>query len=943
MQSSKTKLHTYRAREAPDTMIYRQNWRFGALAGAAVLLGSLASLEAHALALGRVTVQSALGEALRAEIEVAEINAEEASSLRVGIASSDAFKAAGLEYSATVVGVQISLQKRADGRSFLRLSSPRAVTEPFVDLVVEANWSSGRVVRDYTLLFDPPNLKQATGPNTAPSIRSNQSAPNAPAARPVAPFDAAPPAQNVRPVPMARAPRPAAAAPQRQSASGQQVVVRAGDTASKIAGQNKPAGISLDQMLLALLNTNPQAFIGGNINRLKSGAVLEIPSEQTAAATPSGQASQTIVAQARDFNNFRRKLAEGAPAAQVASADRQAGGKLQAKVDDSAASVKPPDKLTLSKGAVQGKTAAEEKIAKDRQALSESTRIAELSKNISDLDKLKGVPAATGATGATGSTGAAKGPGVVIQAPTVAPSLPNAATPPLLAASTAATAASTARPAGSAPAVVVAPVATAPVVAAPQAVASASAPVATQASTPATTPVSTSVTSAVVGTSTTTTTVITTTATTTTATAAVVPAAAALIASAAAPAAAPKAVVAPPAPLPAPSLIDDLIGNDFTLPALAALLALLAGFVFYRNKKKNNPAAVDSSFLESRLQPDSFFGASGGQRVDTSESSASGSSLVYSPSQLDAAGDVDPVAEADVYLAYGRDLQAEEILKEALRTTPARVAVHAKLAEIYAKRRDVKGLESIASAAFNLTNGSGAEWNYIAELGRELEPDNDLYKPGGQPVSMQLPAAAGSAALAASFGSDTMPVPHPVSPVEAAAVSGDVDFDLDLDLLSDEVAAARVEPTISMNIGPSAAFDSAGMDFNDLKLNTQPIAIKPNAVQAPDTNYAATQPVVAIKAPGVAALPAAEPDSGMLEFDMSSLSLDLDEPVKANASVAQSAPYAAEGPLETKFALAEEFRALGDPDGARSLANEVVADAQGALKTKAQAFLNSLM
>ena len=152
-------------------MTHSIRWRFGAfsvIASAVALLGSLTSIEAHALALGRVTVQSTLGEALRAEIDIAEITAEEASSLRVGIASSEAFKAAGLEYSATVVSVQISLQKRPDGRSFLRVSSPKPVTEPFVDLVVEANWASGRVVRDYTMLFDPPSLRQASGPSNAP-------------------------------------------------------------------------------------------------------------------------------------------------------------------------------------------------------------------------------------------------------------------------------------------------------------------------------------------------------------------------------------------------------------------------------------------------------------------------------------------------------------------------------------------------------------------------------------------------------------------------------------------------------------------------------------------------------------------------------------------------------------------------------------------------------
>ena len=116
----------------------------------------------------------------------------------------------------------------------------------------------------------------------------------------------------------------------------------------------------------------------------------------------------------------------------------------------------------------------------------------------------------------------------------------------------------------------------------------------------------------------------------------------------------------------------------------------------------------------------SSFGASGGSRVNTNNGNSlpGGSSMAYTPSQMDASGDVDPVAEADVYLAYGRDEQAEDILKEALHTHPGRAAIHAKLLEIYAKRRDTNAFESLASEAFKLTQGQGPEWAYIIELAK---------------------------------------------------------------------------------------------------------------------------------------------------------------------------------------------------------------------------------
>ena len=92
--------------------------------------------------------------------------------------------------------------------------------------------------------------------------------------------------------------------------------------------------------------------------------------------------------------------------------------------------------------------------------------------------------------------------------------------------------------------------------------------------------------------------------------------------------------------------------------------------------------------------------------------------MSYSLSQLDAIGDVDPVAEADVYLAYGRDLQAEEILKEAMRGNPDRLAIRTKLLEVYAKRRDTKGFELLATQLYALTKGEGDDWAKAQELGR---------------------------------------------------------------------------------------------------------------------------------------------------------------------------------------------------------------------------------
>ena len=429
----------------------------------------------------------------------------------------------------------------------------------------------------------------------------------------------------------------------------------------------------------------------------------------------------------------------------------------------------------------------------------------------------------------------------------------------------------------------------------------------------------------------------------------------AVVASAAAPAAVKKPVkAATPPPPPETSLIDDLLDNPLLLPVGGAILLLLGGLGFYRYRQRNAGAQVDSSFLESRLQPDSFFGASGGQRIDTNEGAATGSSLVYSPSQLDAAGDVDPVAEADVYLAYGRDLQAEEILKEAMRTTPTRVAIHAKLLEIYAKRHDSKAFEGVAAEAFQLTQGNGPEWAYIAEMGRELDAGNPLYQPGGRPTGGSV--SFNPAATVAITPQAVAAAVRPVAPAPAPVV--DVDLDLDFSLGDDEPDTATSPMSVGAPLSPASMASiaaaapvmpmvSARASKPTVSLATAPTLSPPApapepmpTLDFPDGGLEVTpepvKPVVAAKAPAPAPAVA---DSGMLEFDLGSLSLDLGP---STESPAQNAAAASTDPLETKFQLAEEFRALGDPDGARSLAEEVMAEASGPLKVKAQAFLNGL-
>ena len=112
-------------------------WKFSVLAAAAVACAGFYTSDASALALGRITVQSALGEPLRAEIDLPQITPAEADSLRATTATPEVFRAQGMEYTQTMNNLQIQLQRRADGTAVLRLSSDRPVNEPFLDLVLD--------------------------------------------------------------------------------------------------------------------------------------------------------------------------------------------------------------------------------------------------------------------------------------------------------------------------------------------------------------------------------------------------------------------------------------------------------------------------------------------------------------------------------------------------------------------------------------------------------------------------------------------------------------------------------------------------------------------------------------------------------------------------------------------------------------------------------------
>ncbi|ATE62464.1 FimV/HubP family polar landmark protein [Thauera sinica] len=637
----------------------------------------------HAAGLGQINVFSGLGQPLRAEIAVSA-TPQELQSLVAHIASPDAFKAANLPYSAAAASIRVSLDTRS-GRPVIRLSSAKPINDPFVELLVELNWASGQLARGYTFLLDPVDV----------------AAPKPAAAR----VEAAP--APVQPAPrMAPPPPPVAREIERAPASApapERYTVKRGDTLRGIAGSTAPAGANLDQMLIALFRANPGAFEGANINRLKAGAVLSVPSAERVQAVDPAEARREILAQATDFDAYRRRLAGavGAPSeASEAAAEQASGGRIVPRVEEARPADEPKDKVRVSRSEspAGGDTNArlqvlEEELATREKALKDANeRLAQLETSIRDLQKLLELRSASLAQAQQQAGG----------------TRPEAAAAP------------------AAPATPPAPAAGSPVPAGTVGVPAASSEIAKADVPPEVKPEP-------------------------------IPAPQPAPAPQAAPTPkpAPKKAQAAPPPPEEPGFIESLLQDSSTLAAgggVAALLLALAGLKLRQRRDRNAAGTAETETAGTTQLPEqgAVFGETGGQSVDTGNSVLMTDFSQSGLSAIDTDEGVDPVAEADVYMAYGRDAQAEEILQDAMKADPDRAAIHLKLLEIYAQRKNVKQFEMVATELYARTGGRGADWERAAVMGRKLDPDNPLYGIQGAARTEGLAAPATEPSLAAA-------------------------------------------------------------------------------------------------------------------------------------------------------------------------------------------------
>jgi pilus assembly protein FimV len=346
----------------------------------------------------------------------------------------------------------------------------------------------------------------------------------------------------------------------------------------------------------------------------------------------------------------------------------------------------------------------------------------------------------------------------------------------------------------------------------------------------------------------------------------------------------------------------ELITDPQTLGMAALIIALLGGFLGFRSwQRKRAEGGLDTLLSQDTSmfssEATSIFGDNGGQSVDTSASSVIHTDFSQTGLSIDTNEGVDPVAEADVYMAYGRDTQAEEILNDALKADPKRGAIYVKLLEIYAQRQDHAQFEATATELYSRTQGQGRDWEKAAQMGRKLDPANPLYNNGAgdeEMTALRTPdfdrsgkldlaaveqaANAGSALAELDFsasstnaGQRKAPAAQnrEVDPLATRAVAEDADVHFDL---SEEPEAANASE-VDFDLGAGArAANGASQPIVDFDFDkSAPRAVQAKPVVRQVAGVASRRPAARqgniVQATANASAEMAPPP---LEFDLSS-------------------------------------------------------------------------
>jgi pilus assembly protein FimV len=616
---------------------------------AIAVASALTSGMAQAVGLGEVSLKSSLNQPLVAEIELLEVRDLATGELVPSLASPEDFTRAGIDRQFMLNDLTFTPVIKVNGKSYIRVTSNKPVREPYLNFLVEVLWPSGRLLREYTLLLDPPLYSPQTAAAVAPRMPVA-----APVQRPVAsPVRSA----STSTEPVAPASRPASVARTSNKLTGKEYKTTSSDTLWEIA-RRVPGG-SPHQTMLAIQDLNPDAFIGGNINRLKRGQVLRLPDQQQINSRSPSEA----IAQANEQTSAWREGRSIASSEnrQLDATKRNVAGAAPAKTE-----IKDSLQLVAAEAAKAGagsdkgtngdSKALNDKLQVTKESLDSTRREnGELKGRMTDLQsqldklqrliQLKDDQLAKLQADLASKANESVVPASAVAAPVAEVKAPEAIVP---------------APALKEPAAVVAPSdapARKPVVDAQKPVES-TPPVtdfnySEEAAKPAEPVVAT-------------------------------------------PAEPVKPVVPAVAPVAAPQekgFFSDLMANPMLLAIAGGggLLALLVGLMMLSKRNAQKEAelleglqAEDAEALDSELElPESSFdGLDEGVSADGEPEQA--------PERV-TAQTADPLGEADIYIAYGRFNQAAELLQNAVNDEPQRSDLRLKLLEVQAELGDREG------------------------------------------------------------------------------------------------------------------------------------------------------------------------------------------------------------------------------------------------------------
>jgi len=848
-----------------------------------LLMSALLSPTAlYALGLGEIRLNSALNQPFDAEIELVSAAEEDLAALRASLASNDTFQRYGLDKPAYLSDFTFRVV-RSGGRDVLRVTSPRPVTEPFVTLLVEANWPRGRLLREYTVLLDPPVFAPATV--AEPAVAAPRATP-APARTAPEPGPALAPAPVEPP-----APRPSAAV---VATPGSTYRVRPNDTLWSIASAAYPGSrADTNRAMVAIYEANRSAF-GGNINVLRAGSDLRMPSAGDVSAISASAAAEEV---ARQYRLWR----EGSAAAAAEPTD---GGRLRLVTPEQGSAVPS----TATAAAPAGSEALQSRVQQLEQELAEARRLLEVRN--AELATLQG---------------------------TTAP-------------------AEAAAPTEEAPLPVEEPVAETTAEAEAAAVAEAATAAATEAE-PVAEPE---------------------------------------------PEPAPTPVRAPAEA--APSLLDRVVEYWWVLVAL--LLAALGISAFLRRRSAATseedleealgrrpddlrtrvspaPAKEASIVVEERkpVEPVATKVAPAVAAVAavTPKAPEPSRKPVSIEDTLSGEGPVsieagDPLAEADFHMAYGLYDQAADLIQVAAKREPQRRDLKLKLLEIFfVWGNRERFLELAREMADSRAQGQPGEWDKVLIMGRQIAPEDALFAgaPHAASDALDMELGGGDGAVDLEFpeaGAEAAPDVE-LGDGEAAGSEAGLDFVLDEpvrggdeDALAPTIETPRVkaasdEPTAEVPI-EDLGLDVSGLEDLDELTETEKALVNEAAAAVDDT---VERPLVSadeddllsstsiMSGASVAEAMQEEREAGEVDLSDATGELPALEPSPLDATgMMERGDFAIEGEaatmseVGTKLDLARAYIDMGDPEGARSILDEVLAEGNPAQRKEAERLLAGL-